>query len=374
MSGSAERKVRWASLSLLAVLCCLGLATGPDRAVRAAHAQAAIEGTGESSEEAGDTLSEAAQPRPDRRWRGTREDVVRIGEGIVVEEDEKITGDVVAIGGVVRVHGHVTGDVVSIGGGVKIRDGGYIGGDAVCVGGRVELDEGGTIRGESVSIGAWPFGVPGVFRIGGETLRRPESTLLRIWWDLLRYAGFFLVGMILYLAFPRRFEVGQSTIRSRFWLSLVTGFGAGLGSIILLVLLVITCIGILIAIPGFFLIVLAFVAGGAAVLGILGERILKRPGTARSDWILSFAIGLLAIFVVQLFSRLVAMTPGVGGGVSGVLDAIVKTAWFVFLVTGFGALLLSRLGAGPKRPAAASIGTEPPQSGHAPPGPPPPIG
>ncbi|MBD3300886.1 MAG: hypothetical protein GF346_00365, partial [Candidatus Eisenbacteria bacterium] len=380
MSGSTSRKISAILLPLLAVLVALalGLGAGPDSSVRVAFAQVDIEEAAEPEGEGGDTLPEASAPPAEKRWRGTREDIVRMGESIVVEADEKVSGDVVAIGGVITVYGYVTGDVVSVGGGVRVRDEGYVGGDAVSVGGRIQVDEDATVRGENVSVGFMPFGFPGTFTFGDFTHEGPESTLLHIWWDLIRYAGFFLIALILYLAFSTRFTMIQERVRSNFWLCLVTGFGAGLGVIVVLLLLIITCIGILIAVPGFFVVVLAYIAGGAAILGILGELILKRPSRERSDWILAFGIGLLALFVIQLFSRLVAMTPGIGAGISGALNAIVKAAWFFFLTTGFGAVVLSRLGAGPRKPPAV-LGAEsppppPPGGGAVPPGGAPPAG
>ena len=61
---------------------------------------------------------------------------------------------------------------------------------------------------------------------------------LSIWWDFLRYAGFFLIGLILYYAFPQRMGVVRETTRSRFWLSLLTGFGSVIGLVVALILLI----------------------------------------------------------------------------------------------------------------------------------------
>jgi hypothetical protein len=48
------------------------------------------------------------------------DDIVRFGEHIVIEEDEEVMGDVVAIGGSIDVRGKVMGDVVSVGGSLNV--------------------------------------------------------------------------------------------------------------------------------------------------------------------------------------------------------------------------------------------------------------
>jgi hypothetical protein len=102
----------------------------------------------------GDTQYEVRQGRrgPDR-VRVLGEDMVRFGDDIIIDEDELVDGDVVAIFGSVVVDGAVEGDVVAVMGGITLGPNGEIDGDAVAVGGSVDKERGGRIGGETVSIG-----------------------------------------------------------------------------------------------------------------------------------------------------------------------------------------------------------------------------
>jgi hypothetical protein len=105
----------------------------------------------------------AAVPPPDaREYTRTRGDVVRFGSSVTIDADEKVLGDVVAIGGSVEVSGYVTGDVVAVGGSVRIRDGARVDGAHVtAVGGGIHQDPGATVGGELVEVG------PGITLPGG---------------------------------------------------------------------------------------------------------------------------------------------------------------------------------------------------------------
>ncbi|MFH0931161.1 MAG: hypothetical protein V1890_04430, partial [Candidatus Zixiibacteriota bacterium] len=83
-------------------------------------------------------------------------DLVKFGKDITIEEGEKVTGDVVAIGGNVRVKGLVEGDVVSIGGNIFVSSTGIIEKDATSVGGDVIRDPGSIIKGETVGLDFLP--------------------------------------------------------------------------------------------------------------------------------------------------------------------------------------------------------------------------
>ena len=86
---------------------------------------------------------------------GVRDDVVKFGGSIHILEDETVDGDVVAIGGDIRIDGFVTGDVVTSPGDITIGSGGYIEGDAVATFGKIAIEPGGAVDGEitEVSLG-----------------------------------------------------------------------------------------------------------------------------------------------------------------------------------------------------------------------------
>ena len=137
-------------------------------------------------------------------------DVVRMGENIEIGAGETIEGDVVAIGGTVTVYGHVLGDVVSVGGGIDLKSTANVNGDVVCVGGTVEREDGATVLGQNVSVGVLPKGFARLIphtRMGHRHADGEGGGVLSMWWAFLRYAGIFLVGLVLYLAFPKRMAI-----------------------------------------------------------------------------------------------------------------------------------------------------------------------
>jgi cytoskeletal protein CcmA (bactofilin family) len=77
-------------------------------------------------------------------------DIVRIGSGFAVDEDETIEGDVVIIGGGLTVEGTIKGDAAVVGGSMYLASTAFVGGDAVVVGGILETEEGATVVGEIV--------------------------------------------------------------------------------------------------------------------------------------------------------------------------------------------------------------------------------
>lgn len=91
-----------------------------------------------------------------------RSDEVRFAGDVVVLDGESV-GDIVALGGDIRVSGEVRGDAVAIGGNVYVGETGIVRGDAVAVGGLVRIQPGGQVLGQrksvvgDVTIGGTPF-------------------------------------------------------------------------------------------------------------------------------------------------------------------------------------------------------------------------
>jgi hypothetical protein len=81
-------------------------------------------------------------------------DVVQIGSGVTVGRDERVQGDVVAIGGPGDVDGEVTGDVVVIGAPLTLGPDALVRGDAVTVGGPLSRAKGARILGQVTNVAA----------------------------------------------------------------------------------------------------------------------------------------------------------------------------------------------------------------------------
>lgn len=279
---------------------------------------------------------------------GATADLVRVGEDITVEANETIEGDVVAIGGSVTILGKVKGDVVAIGGNVRLDSQASVRGDVVCVGGSLDREEGAEIGGQNVSVGFLPPGflkfMPKAQHMNHDVERAGSGFALPLLWDFLRTLGFFLIGTILVLSIPQRAIVLRSTLRPRFWLGLIVGFGSVIGLSVAIILLLITCVGIIIAVPAFFAAAIIITGAGAVAFSLLGEAILRRPSTTSGSWVASFAVGLAALFLLQVVGRLLTGADGFTETMGKSLLYIVRLSWMLLLLSGFGALILSRMG------------------------------
>ena len=87
---------------------------------------------------------------PERMFRHRRGDAVRFVGSVVIDEDEVVEGDAVAVGGSVTVLGKVSGDAVAVFGGVKLGSHAVVDGDVVSVGGKIEVSEGARVSGDMV--------------------------------------------------------------------------------------------------------------------------------------------------------------------------------------------------------------------------------
>lgn len=333
---------------LLIATCLLSLAPAARVGVASARADVTISMREDSSGAAStDSLSQSGG-----------KDVVRMGENIEVGPNETVEGDVVAIGGAVTVYGRVLGDVVSVGGGIDLKSTAEVNGDVVCVGGVVDREVGATVHGQNVSVGVLPKGFARVFprvHMDGSGKESGTETVLKIWSVFIRYAAIFLVGLALYLAFQKRATIVRETTRSRFWLSLVVGCVAWFAFVVALILLCITCVGIIVAIPAFFL---ALIAGGVIGMSLLGELITRRPVTSKGTWAVSTAVGLGVVFVLKVLGVILKSSGGAAPEIGDSIQGITLAVWIVLIVTGFGGLVISRVGR--PKPALTVAETVPP--------------
>ena len=304
---------------------------------------------------------------------------VKVGDSVVVEEDERILGDVVSIGGDVVVKGVVEGDVVSVGGNVEMHDGSEVKGDAVSVGGKVEKNGDATVHGETVSVNV---PIP-VWRFNAPEIHKPSC--FSIGWKV----AFFIVGLLLVLLFNAvagdRLDVVSRRVESEpgqsFLIGLLGTFGTPIAILIATVLLVITVIGILL-IPVLLILVWLMLLGGFAATAIaVGRRAAESRATgdtlrpARSSYV-NLLVGFVALHGLLILSAIIGCLP-VGLGPLSVLLAVLGWCVVAFATTvGYGAVLLSRLGkqVAPGMPGSAGRPAPPPGAAPwpTPPVPPPP--
>ncbi|MEP7027911.1 MAG: hypothetical protein ABI960_04880 [Candidatus Eisenbacteria bacterium] len=271
---------------------------------------------------------------------GGDNEIVQFFKDVHIEKGQQ-AGTVVAILGNVRNDGLISGDCVSILGSIVQGDSAVIRGEAVTIGGAVRsAGKGARVEGETVSIGFLPFAGWAV----------PSIALLLL---------FGLVSLLLFVAlaaitgrlFPERLVRIADTISQRTFLSL----GLGLLSIPLAfmigLLLVVTVIGIPLAVLLPFLFLLAAFVGYTAAVYLLGSKLLGRRTGIGSGMLGPIAAG--TGFVTLFYALGVPLMSLEGAGrVFGfgfvLLWLVIGTVCWMM---GLGALLLSRLGQDPNASA-----------------------
>ena len=270
-----------------------------------------------------------------------------------IEPGTRVDGPIAVARGNLDVFGTVNGDVVSVGGNVRVHKGARITGDAWAAGGSVIID-GGVVEGRKrASPIARPV-LPGL----GTTRAEPLSTMQSIklvcaWFAILTLIG---IGVMVFaegnlegvvLALERGFA------RS-FWLGVA-------GQVVFLPGLLAVVVGLAITLLGVLLIPFAIVsyviaAAGLVTLGFLavarltGGAVASDRGTTspRGVHLRALIIGLVAYLAVWLAAALFAWHPMIGA----ILRAIAIAITWVAATVGLGATLASR--AGTQRPGAGS--------------------
>lgn len=270
------------------------------------------------------------------------EDIVKVGRDIIIGEEEKVTGDVVALWGDVTVKGRVAGSVVAIDGDIYVTSSGYVRKGATSVGGEIKVEPGGRIHGEEVA-------VPLNIKFLGRSLRDPMVPLStsRLVFAIITLVLFFIAITIVLSLMPRNVERIKLKIREEFLKSFLFGYLTFLGIIVLLIFLVITVIGIPIAIllPFFLLFMLAL--GLTAMCLFWGEKVKVSMNISATSPFYTAFLGALAIQSLLIAGAILGLMPPLNS-----LAGLFTAAWvviFFVLVTpaSLGGVLLSRFGTRP---------------------------
>jgi hypothetical protein len=307
----------------------------------------------------GEESSETQEPAESQPEEGkkTIKQIVKMGDNVVVEKDEVVKEDVVAIGGNITIKGKVNGDAVAVGGKILITSTGMIEGDAVSVGGGIEKEPGGVIQGDAVDT-RFPFISYGIFPHSHFFEHQPFNPAfairgLMLFARIIKIMIFLLLAIIVFAIAPKNVEKIKSKIDHDFWVSLLVGFAVAIliapAFLILFVLLCITIIGIPVALIALPLAVAAYFllayTSGAYFLGVkIKEKTPLKPKTT----MMTLIVGVLAVEVVLLLARLI----GIFGGPLYILGWImVAFGWVIFgliIAVGLGAGLLTLFGTRPK--------------------------
>jgi len=274
-------------------------------------------------------------------------DITEIFSEVVVDIDERIEGSITC-GRDVVIKGLVTGNVVSYRT-VTVESTGEVRGDVIAR--SIVRDRGGRILGQRKEV---PFpegiGVPQV------TTAFPS------------FSGIILTGFAIFIClitialFPRQLKVittviERSVLKSFFW-----GILVWFSILPVFVLLLITIVGIPIAILVFpFVLIAAFLMAYVAATIYIGQRVCPYFNWQDKSTYIKSIVGVVFIAVAQIISGFFGLVGIKGLNVLfGVIYFIIA---FVAITSGLGAVATSRFGTRPKTPGTG------PEPGGLPPGP-----
>jgi hypothetical protein len=220
-----------------------------------------------------------------RKESGAR-DISVTGESVKIAAGDTVR-DVTVMGGEAEIAGHVTGDLAVIGGSARIHDGARIDGDANAIGGSITIDEGGRVDGEVSVIGGIVRGAEhargrGVKIVaGGDRDDEKEEAQLGLFARASRAVSsavssaalLFVFGSVLIALAGDRFDHLRGEIAARPMKSIAMGLVGGIGTILALIVLAVTVIGIPFSAVGAVLFLFAIFAGTAAAATTAGAAI-----------------------------------------------------------------------------------------------------
>jgi hypothetical protein len=223
-------------------------------------------------------------------------------------------GDVVIMGGGLDVSGKVEGSVAVIGGGAHLASTADVSGDLSLVGGGLQRDPGAQLHGGNVSVSVpsprtfnWlpvlPWEMLGGFAAGLSFLSWLKGALLTL-----------VVGLLVITLLPARVESAGAVLRERWLACLGAGFLAGVAVVPLMLVLLITCVGVVIppllyAIAKYFGLTVLFIVLGEA----LGRGVAKRELPPIGAFLVGFAVLSVVAFVTSpLPTRMILGWFGVG--------------------------------------------------------------
>jgi hypothetical protein len=336
-----------------ALLALVALALGAFRApaqTRPAEAPKASQAPATKTDSAGQIANEIAERRAQGDTHLPDAEQFTVGDRSIAART-RVDGPIAVAKGNLDVYGTVDGDVVVLGGNVRVHNGGRVTGDAWSAGGSVIID-GGVVEGQKRSIAISAPSLPP--SRPHQPLSTWESAKLVIgWFALLMIIG---LGVMVFadanldgvvVALERGFA------RS-FWVGIAGQVALLPGLVTLVVALAVTVLGALL-IP-FAIVAYTIAAAGVITLGFLavarlaGGAITSQHGATSPRGVnLRALVSGLAIFLgIWMVAALFAWNPIAGA----ILRAIAIALTWVAATLGLGAALISR--AGTKRSLSAA--------------------
>jgi hypothetical protein len=297
--------------------------------------------------EAWPEVFKAPERRPTRRVLGGG--AVKIWDDILIRDDEEVRGNVVSVFGDAVVQGVVEGDVIVVLGDLEVSETAEITGQIVTILGRLDQAEEAQISGGVVVLDPYVAreigGLRDLFAGGWVAFLAKQMIFLLV--------AFLVVFLIVIFPSDRQ-DVIQSALTQNpgacFGYGVLVALLGHIGLALLSVLLVLTVIGIPLAVVLAFGVILLGLLSVAVVALQVGRRVVQVLNLSwQQDWLVTL-LGLFVLHALNLIGGLIGFWSLLGplALLFGILGLGVKLLAYFF---GFGALVVSRFGT--KREAVA---------------------
>ena len=291
----------------------------------------------------------AAGPSPRRTHRSSG-DRVRVFGDVVVDEDEEVSGQVVAVLGSVRINGEVGNQVVAVLGSVDLGPHAIVRGDVVTVGGRLRRAPGSQIEGAVTEVPLSDVGarvnVPWLDGWGPRYFFGGFRPVARLIGTTFRFVLLSLVGCLALVVARRAVEGSAQRVADDPVKATLVGLVAWVLFVPMFVLTAIVLAISLVGIPLLVLLPFALVAVLAtAVVGFsgtayaVGQWVRRRFGIATTSGFADICMGILVILLPLLLGRVIALGGWALSPVVFLLVAIGLGMEFLAWASGFGAVL-----------------------------------
>jgi Polymer-forming cytoskeletal len=290
---------------------------------------------------------------PQRTRAKLRDNIVKFGGNVVVDEDETVTGDIAAIGGSATINGQVQGDVAVIGGSLSLGPRAEVHGDTTVVGGTLTKAPGALITGEVSEVG-----MGDAIRARRAQVRAPRSSpgrdygsnpVIGFTWTLVPVLLIMLLAGIVLLVAPEPVRQIADKAAANPFKAWAIGFLAEILFVPMVVITVIVLAVSIIGIPLLLLIPVALVGlmavcvvGFTGVAFQIGRLVQERLEQIRDRPFLATAVGICVIAAPLLVARVLGLIWGLGV-IAGLLMAAGFVLQYVVWTTGLGAAALVRV-------------------------------
>ena len=253
------------------------------------------------------------------------QEIVKLAEDANITAD-MVVDDVVVIGGNATISGKVNNGVVVVGGSLELKPGSSVAEHVVVVGGEIIKAPTAEVKGKITQIYMPHFipSLPSILKGGWIALWATISILVLL--------GFLGLAILLVALIPQHMAAAVDAIRNSFRNMLLLGILWMVLIVPIAVLLAISIIGILLIPLEILLAVLALIIGYIASAIFIGKNILMSLGKASTHPFVDAIVGILILFLI---------------GFVPVVGQVVKA---LFLLAGFGAVIVTRFGTCRKGP------------------------